>query len=47
MDKFYNFLTLFVSYTILKQLDDKFTVMFCEHGTQQFWSVPKIGCNLC
>jgi hypothetical protein len=47
VDKFRNFLTLFVFYTIFKQLDDKFTVMFCEHDAKKFWSIPEIGRNLC
>jgi hypothetical protein len=38
---------LFVFYTILKQLDRKFTVIFREHGARKFWSVPEIGRNLC
>jgi hypothetical protein len=46
MDKFHDFLTLFVFYTILKQLDRKFTVMFREHGVLNFWLVPKLGHNL-
>jgi hypothetical protein len=45
--KFHDFLTLFVFYTILKQLDDKFMVMFSEHGAPRFGSAPKIGRNLC
>jgi hypothetical protein len=32
VNKFHDFLTLFVFYTIFKQLDGKFTVMFSEHG---------------
>jgi hypothetical protein len=47
VDKFHDFLTLFVFYTIFKQLDGKFTVMFSEHGAQRFRSVPEIGRNLC
>jgi hypothetical protein len=47
VDKFHDFLTLLIFYTILKQLDDKFTVMFREHGARQFRYVPKIGRNLC
>jgi hypothetical protein len=31
---------LFVFNTILKQLDDKFTTMFCEHDARKFWFVP-------
>jgi hypothetical protein len=37
---------LFV-FTILKQLDRKFAVMFCVHGARKFWSIPKIGRKLC
>jgi hypothetical protein len=47
VDKFHDFLTLFVFYTILKQLGRKFTVMFREHGAQKFQFVHKIGRNLC
>jgi hypothetical protein len=47
MDKFHDFLTLFVFYAILKQLSHKFTVMFREHGARKFQFVHKIGCNLC
>jgi hypothetical protein len=47
MDKFHEFLALFVFYTILKQLDDKFTIMFSEHGAPRFRSAPEIGRNLC
>jgi hypothetical protein len=47
VDKFHDFLTLFVFYTILKQLDGKFTTMFHEHGDQKFLSISKIGRNLC
>jgi hypothetical protein len=32
VDMFHDFLTLFVFYTIFKQLNGKFTVMFGEHG---------------
>jgi hypothetical protein len=46
MDKFYDFLTLFVFYTIFKQLDGKFTAMFSEHGTRSFRSAPEIDRNL-
>jgi hypothetical protein len=31
VDKFHDFLTLFVFYTIFKHVDAKFTVMFSEH----------------
>jgi hypothetical protein len=34
-------------YTIFKQLDGKFTVMFSEHGARRFQSAPEIGRNLC
>jgi hypothetical protein len=35
IDKFHDFLTLFVFYTVLKQLDHKFTFMFREHGARK------------
>jgi hypothetical protein len=38
-DMFYDFLTSFVFYTILKQLDHKFAVMFCEHDVQNLWFI--------
>jgi hypothetical protein len=41
VDKFHQFLTLFVFYTIFKQLDRKFTIMFREHCAQKFRSVQK------
>jgi hypothetical protein len=41
VDKFHDFLTLFVFYIIFKQLDGKLMVMFSEHGAQKFWSAPK------
>jgi hypothetical protein len=47
MDKFHDFLTLFLFYTIFKHLDDKFTVMFREYGARKFWSSPEIDCNMC
>jgi hypothetical protein len=47
VDKFHDFLTLFVVYTIFKQLDHKFTIMFSEHGARRFRSIPEIGRNLC
>ena len=47
MDKFHNFLTLFVFYTIFKHVDGKFTAMFSELGARSFRSPPKIGRNLC
>jgi hypothetical protein len=43
VDKFHNFLTLFVFYTIFKHMYDRFTVMFCELGARKFRSAPKIG----
>jgi hypothetical protein len=36
VDKFHEFLTLFMFYTIFKQLDDMFTVMFSDHGARIF-----------
>jgi hypothetical protein len=36
LDKLHGFLTLFVFYTILKSLDRKFVVLFCEHGARNF-----------
>jgi hypothetical protein len=47
MDKFHDFLTLIVFYTIFKQLVDKFTTMFSEHVARSFRSSPKIGRNFC
>jgi hypothetical protein len=47
VDKFHDFLTLFMFFTIFKQLDGKFTVMFSEHGARRFQSIPEIGRNLC
>jgi hypothetical protein len=43
MDKFYDFLTLFVFYTIFKHVNDKFTAMFSEHVARSFRSAPKIA----
>jgi hypothetical protein len=40
VDEFHDFLTLFVFYTIFKQLDGKFTVMFSEHGARRFRYAP-------
>jgi hypothetical protein len=40
VDKFHEFLTLFMFYTIFKQLDDMFTVMFSDHGARTFCSAP-------
>ena len=36
MDKFHEFLTLFMFYTIFKHLDGKFTAMLSEHGARSF-----------
>jgi hypothetical protein len=47
VDTFYDFLTLFVFYTIFKHVDGKFTAMFSEHVARSFWSAPEIGRNLC
>jgi hypothetical protein len=47
VDKFHDFLSLFVFYKIFKQLDGKFTAMLSEHGARSFWSAPEIGRNLC
>jgi hypothetical protein len=47
VDKFRDFPTLFVFYIIFKQLNDKLTVMFREHGARKFRSAPEIDCNLC
>jgi hypothetical protein len=41
VDKFHEFLTLFAFYTIFKQLDDKFMILFSEHSARKFWSAPK------
>jgi hypothetical protein len=43
MDKFHDFLSLFVFYKIFKQLYDKFTAMLSGHGARSFWSAPEIG----
>jgi hypothetical protein len=43
VDKFHDFLTLFVFYTIFKHVDGKFTTMFSEHVAQSFRSAPEIG----
>jgi hypothetical protein len=32
LDKFHDFMSLFVFYTIFKHLDGKFTVLFSDHG---------------
>jgi hypothetical protein len=47
VDKFHDFLTLYVFYKFFKQLDGKFTVMFSEHGAPRFRCAPEIGRNLC
>jgi hypothetical protein len=47
VDKFHDFLILFVFYTIFKHVDDKFTAMFSEHVARSFRSAPGIGRNLC
>jgi hypothetical protein len=47
MDKFNDFMTLFVFYTIFKQLDGKFTAMLSEHGARSFRSTHETGRNLC
>jgi hypothetical protein len=47
VDKFQDFLTLFVFYTIFKHVYGKFTAMFSEHVARIFRSAPGIGRNLC
>jgi hypothetical protein len=47
VDKFHDFLILFVFYTIFKHLNGKFTAILSEHGAQSFRSAPEIGRNLC
>jgi hypothetical protein len=47
VDKFHDFLTLFVFYTFFKHVDGKFTVMFSEHVARSFRSAPEIGRNVC
>jgi hypothetical protein len=47
VDKFHDFLTLFVFYTILKQLDCKFMFMFGKHGARKFRFILEIDRNLC
>jgi hypothetical protein len=47
VDKFHDFLTLFVFYKIFKQLYGKFTAMFSEHVARSFRSAPGISRNLC
>jgi hypothetical protein len=45
--EFHDFLTLFLFYTIFKQLGGKFTVMFREHGARKFRSVTELNRNMC
>jgi hypothetical protein len=47
MDKFHDFLTLFVFYIIFKHVDGKFTAIFSEHVARSFRFAPGIGRNLC
>jgi hypothetical protein len=47
VDRFHDFLTLCVFYTIFKHLDGKLTAMLSEHGARSFRSAPEIGRNLC
>jgi hypothetical protein len=47
VDRFHDFLILFVFYTIFKQLDGQFTDMLSEHGARSFRSAPEIGRNMC
>jgi hypothetical protein len=47
VDKFHDFLTLFMFYTIFKQLDGKFTAMFSGHDARSFRSAFEISRNLC
>jgi hypothetical protein len=47
INKFHNFLTLFVLYTILKQFDRKFTVMLREQDARKIRSLLEIVSNLC
>jgi hypothetical protein len=42
MDKFHDFLTLFVFYTIFKHVDGKFTAMFSEHVDRSFDPLLKL-----
>jgi hypothetical protein len=46
VDKFHDFLTLFVFYTIFKHVDGKFTAMFSEHVARSFRFGTGIGRNL-
>jgi hypothetical protein len=43
VDKFHDFLTLFMFYTIFKHVDGKFTTMFSEHVARSFRSASEIG----
>jgi hypothetical protein len=47
VDKFHDFLSLFVFYKIFKQLSGKFTAMLSEHGARSFRSDPEIRRNFC
>jgi hypothetical protein len=47
VDKFHDFLSLFVFYKNFKQLDGKFTAMLSENGARSFWSALEIDRNLC
>jgi hypothetical protein len=46
VDKFHDFLTLFVFFTIFKHVDGKFTAMFSENVARSFRYAPGIGRNL-
>jgi hypothetical protein len=46
VDRFHDFLTLFVFYTNYKHLDGKLTTMLSEQGALSFRSAPEIGRNL-
>jgi hypothetical protein len=47
VDKFHDFLTLFVFYTIFKHVHAKLTTMFSEHVARSFRYASEIGRNLC
>jgi hypothetical protein len=47
VDKFHDFLTLFVFYTIFKHVHVKLTAMFSEHVARSFLYASEIGRNLC
>jgi hypothetical protein len=47
VDKFHDFLTFIVFYTIFKHVDGKFTTMFSQVGALSFRSPPEMGHNLC